>query len=283
MKRGFSTEQTFNKIYVAESLPDGELSTGIQLARDTLKLLCDVNEVAMDACNIGDKQSFFAFMKRVELQTRDQGVFPIIHLDIHGDEFGLQLSSDERVAWCALSDICRLINNHCSNNLLVILAVCHGFDLVYRTTITKLTPFCCLVGPTDDILVGQMRRGFPKFYRELFCSGELDSAFSLLGDPYELYLCENVFGANAINYIQTQCRGTGREKRVEDLLTEVRRSPTGRLIATSCARRKIKELIKPDAGKLERYRIKFLMADHPKNEGRFKLSIDEIIELAYEN
>ena len=142
MKRGFSTEQTFNKIYVAESLPDGELSTGIQLARDTLKLLCDVNEVAMDACNIGDKQSFFAFMKRVELQTRDQGVFPIIHLDIHGDEFGLQLSSDERVAWCALSDICRLINNHCSNNLLVILAVCHGFATwCIGQAITKLTPF----------------------------------------------------------------------------------------------------------------------------------------------
>lgn len=283
MKRDFSTEQVFNKIYVAESLRDGELSTGIQLARDTLKLLCDDNQVAMDACKIRDKQSFVAFMKRVELQTRVQGFFPIIHLDIHGDEFGLELSSYERVAWGELSDICRSINNHCLNNLLVILAVCHGFDLVYRTAIAKLTPFFGLIGPTDDILVGQIHRGFPEFYRELFRSGKLDSAFSLLGDPYELYLCEYVFGANTINYIKTQCRGAGRKKRVDDLLTEVRRSPTGRLFATSYARRKIKELIKPDAGKLEAYRIKFLMADHPRNKGRFTMSIDEIIELAYEN
>ena len=62
MKRDFSTEQVFNKINVAESLPDGELSTGIQLARDTLKPLCDADEVAMDACKVPDKRSFFAFM-----------------------------------------------------------------------------------------------------------------------------------------------------------------------------------------------------------------------------
>ena len=140
MKRYFSTEQTFSKIYLCESLPHSESSTGIRLAQGTLKLLCDINGIYMDACKIRDKRSFLAFMRRIELEAREQRVFPIIHLEIHGDKCGLQLSSGERFKWGEFSDTCRMINQHCSNNLLVILAVCHGFDVVCRTSITKLTP-----------------------------------------------------------------------------------------------------------------------------------------------
>lgn len=49
MQRYFSTDQIYNKIYVCEALPDNDLSTGIQLARDTLKPLCDTKGVGLEA------------------------------------------------------------------------------------------------------------------------------------------------------------------------------------------------------------------------------------------
>ena len=283
MKKYFSTEQTYNKIYVCEALPDNDQSTGIQLARDTLKLSCDMKGIYMDACKISDKRQFMTFMNRVELQAREQGIFPIIHFEIHGNKSELQLPSDEIVKWDELSDICRTINEHCLNNLFVVLAVCYGFyaALQANITITKLTPFCSLIGPTEIVCVSQIVDAFPKFYQELLNSGDLESALSVLGNPYQLYRCEKVFADGLVDYINKHCRGKGRQKRVEELLTELKQSPSGQLIATRDARKKIKSLIKPEIDNLEIYRKKFLMADAPQNSGRFTATLDDLIELAY--
>lgn len=224
------------------------------------------------------------FMNRVKWQAREQGIFPIIHLEIHGleDKSGLYLPSDEIVKWGEFSDSCREINEHCSNNLLVVLAVCHGFHSVLQATITKLTPFFTLIGPTETVCVGQIERDFPKFYQDLLNSHDLTSTFSILGDPYQLYLCERVFANSLIEYINKHCRGKGRQERVEELLTKVKKSPSGLLISTGDARKLIKALIKPDVGDLENYRTKFLMADHPENKGRFTATLDDLIEFSYE-
>ena len=281
MKRNFSTGQIYNKIYVCEALQDNEQSTGIQLARDTLKPLCDMKEVYMDAYKISDKRQFMVFMNRVETQVRKQDIFPIIHFEIHGDKSGLQLPSDEIIKWDEFSDICRVINEHCLNNLLVVLAVCHGFYAVSHATITKLTPFFSLIGPIEIVYVSQILDIFPKFYQELLNSNNLGSAFSILGNPYQLYLCEKVFADGLIKYINKHCRGKGRQKRVEELLTKFKQSPSGLLIPTGDARKQIKDLIKPDIDNLEIYRNKFLMADASKDSERFTATLDDLIELAY--
>ena len=57
--------------------------------------------------------------------------------------------------------------------------------------------------------------------------------------------------------------------------------PGGHLITTGNTRKLIKELIEPNECQLERFRAKFLMAHEPKNEGRFTLGVDKLIELAY--
>ena len=277
----FSTEQTYSKIYVCEALQDDEPSTGMKLARDTLKLLCDMKEICMDARKVSDKGQFMAFMNRVELQTREKGVFPIIHLEIHGDKSGLSLPSKEGIKWDEFSDICRAINVHCSNNLLVVLAVCHGYHSVLQATITKLTPFCSLIGPTETVDNMQIEKDFPKFYKTLFNSKNLDLAFSTFSEPYQLYRCEKLFADGLVEYINKHCRGRGRQERVEELLTKVKQSPSGRNLSTGDARKLIKELIKPDIDKLDIYRTKFLMADDPKNKGRFTATVDELIKLAY--
>ena len=268
----YSTEQTYSKIYVCEALQDDELSTGMQLARDTLKLLCD----NMEAYKVSDKREFMAFMNRVELQTREQGVFPIIHLEIHGNKSGLGLPSNETIKWDELSDICRAINEHCSNNLLVVLAVCHGYHLVLQVNITKLTPFCSLIGPTDTVLDTQIAEDFPIFYKTLLNSNDLDLAFSTLGEPYRLYSCEELFAKSLVAYINEHCRGRGRQARVEELLTKVNQFPSELSIGDK--RKLIEELIEPDIDKLEVYRNKFLMADDPKNKEKFTATVDELIK-----
>lgn len=283
MKQYFSTEMIYNKIYVCEALPDGELSTGIQLAQE-IKLRCDIQDIPefyTDPCQISDKRQFMTFMNRVKSQVIEHGVFPIIHLEIHGDKSGLWLPSNETVGWNEFSDVCREINEYCLNNLLVVLAVCYGFQAAFQTIITKLTPFFGLIGPSKTVDVSQIECVFPKFYRELLCSDDLESAFSMLGNPHLLYLCEEAFAKNAIEYIKNYCRGKGRQERVEELLTQFKQLPSGQLISTSDARKLIKNLIKPEEGNLESHRIKFLMADHPKNKNRFTLTSDDLIERAF--
>ena len=55
----------------------------------------------------------------------------------------------------------------------------------------------------------------------------------------------------------------------------------GCLFQPGDARKLIKALIKPDVGDLENYRTKFLMADDPKNKGRFTATLDDLIDLSY--
>ena len=274
----FSTEQTYSKIYVCEALQDDELSTGMQLAQGTLK----PQGVHMCARKVSDKQQFMDFMNRVELQTREQGVFPIIHLEIHGDKSGLGLPSNETIKWDEFAYICRAINEHCSNNLLVVLAVCHGYHSVLQATITKLTPFCSLIGPTEAVYNMQIEKDFPEFYKTLLNSNDLDLAFSTLSEPYQLYRCEELFAKGLIEYINKYCRGRGLQERVEELLTRVKESPSGPILLNEDELKKlIEELIKPNRDKLEIYRNKFLMADNPKNKDRFTATVDCLIDLAY--
>ena len=271
----YSTEQTYSKIYICEALQGDELSTGTQLAKDILEP-CKMEGILMDFCKVSDKREFMAFMNWVELQTREQGVFPIIHLEIHGNESGLGLPSNETIKWAEFSYICRAINEHCLNNLLVVLAVCHGYHSVLQVNITKLTPFCSLIGPTATVLDTQIAEDFPIFYKTLLNSNDLDLAFSTLGESYRLYRCEELFAKSLVAYINKHCRGGGLQERVEELLTEANQSPSELSIGDK--RKRIKESItNPD--RLETYRNKFLMADDPKNKDRFTATVDDLIDL----
>lgn len=84
----------FNKIFIAESLGESEPKTGFQLFNDVqnwLKVLLPGTEVCFTA--IPDRLTLSNWLSSIIDETSNKGVVPLIHIEAHGSETGIALSS----------------------------------------------------------------------------------------------------------------------------------------------------------------------------------------------
>jgi hypothetical protein len=83
MIKNFNASCTYNKIIVVQSLPDGELKTGLRLAKDELLPLCNQYDVGLDYVQIADRNHFFEFMRETKKEYQKEAKpFPL-HKYIH--------------------------------------------------------------------------------------------------------------------------------------------------------------------------------------------------------
>lgn len=280
----FTYEQKFNAIYVIQSLgPTDRLKTGKALFCDQLKPLCKKNHVNSFYCELSKKQGFLNVMRRIWKHCETESIYPIIHLEMHGnqDGGGLVISNGDDIRWSEFVPLCKGINRACNNNLFLVMAVCHGYQAIRKTSIKDISPFCTLIGPSSTVTAGEIQRDFPKFYKQLFQTGDIDQAYHHLSNGYGLYKCEQTFIECLVRYLREQCRGKEKKGRTERLLTEALKNRVDGNIPISKIRRKIKKLIQPKDQSLERFRTRFLMLDVPENKNRFSASCEDAINIAF--
>lgn len=173
----------FNRIYVIESLPDGEEKTGTALHNDLLRwqgLKYDGFESIL--LEPKDRAEWHALMDGVLDDTKNKGVFPIIHFEIHGsdDKTGLVLASGELVSWPELRVILEAINIASQMNLFVTFAVCHGAYMLTQYHLNQRA-FCYgVLGSFDELKVSDLKIRFHEFYQELFESFDIPTAYQRL-------------------------------------------------------------------------------------------------------
>lgn len=94
---------TFNKLYVIESLQNGDQLTGTELYNDLLKWKEFEHDGKFKAelLTINNKVDFFNLLNSIKQECIEQRCFPMIHLEMHGssDHDGLVLKSKELVSW----------------------------------------------------------------------------------------------------------------------------------------------------------------------------------------
>lgn len=278
----FSYEQYFNAIYVIQSLDVRELSTGRTLFVDKLEPLCNQNEVGSSYCEVSGKLGLLRSIREIWRECETNSIFPIIHIECHGNREGLVVSNLEAILWSEIVPLFRGINRACNNNLLLVMPICHGYEAIRESSSIKdICPFCTFIGPKSTVTAGEIWNDFPMFYELLFQSGDIDSAFHQLTDGYGVYKCEKVFLDCMVRYINEHCRGKPKRRRLERLLTELLENLDSRNASITELRKKMKELLQIENQDLDIYRRRFLMLDIPGNEGRFSASIEDAVNVAF--
>jgi hypothetical protein len=277
----FSAECTYNKIYVIQSLPKGQLQTGLRLAQDDLNTLCGQFDMGLEFIEIQNEFQLSAFINETinECLDKQKPIFPIFHFEMHGNEHGIQLSSGEVINWQRFNSYCKMINIACKNNLAVIMAVCKGFYAINKIKIKDSTPYYLLIGPQTKVYSGFIHANMPAFYKELITSMNMKTAIQRLQPHYVQYLCERVFVRAFIGYIKQYCKGKGKQRRIEKLISQYRMIHDGDIENIKEVRKAFKSLVIPNEENFYRFKNSFLLADLPENKDRFNFSLEDILEL----
>lgn len=219
----------FNKLYVIESLDLTEIKTGTELYNDLLrwKEVEHKEKLVVELVEISNKNNFLQYLKKIESESSDNGIFPILHLEIHGSENldGLILNSGELVSWDEMYFYLININLNVGNNLFLTLAVCHGAYLMQSIKLDKPAPFLRFIGSFDLITTSDIMLRYYEFYKEFLDSFDLNSAFNKLqkSNPnipsaYRIITSELTFKEAYQNYINEKTSERGiveRKKQVQ--------------------------------------------------------------------
>lgn len=277
MPREFMTSVTTNALVVIESLAEDERKTGRYLTED-LGALCLVKKFSVYRFELGSSAEFRVATQNLVKRAREDGLRPILHLDVHGlsDKSGLLFHpSRSTMKWDEFGDLMREVNRATKNNLLVVMGVCHGYSAILGTNIKKLTPFCILIGPGAEVTNQEVLRGFGPFYRALLDHGSITDAIAFLPPSYGQYSCERLFANLFARHIHDNCTGKGRQQRVESLVTQAR--AVNATVSLRNLRRAAKKRTEPDSATFEKFRREFLMSAHPENHDRFSVTFKDVV------
>lgn len=277
----------FNKIFVIESLPPTDLQTAGRLVRDNLEPTVTSLGLGLMHVKVANRSEFVMAMKEVASQCArvTPETYPILHIEAHGAQDGSGISlfpSSEIVPWGEFTNLCRVINIECHNNLLVVTALCFGLLSITEVKIAEASPFFAVVGPQLAVTAGEIER-FNAFYAELFKYGDVALAMSSLSDKFGLFVSERVFLNSFATFVKTLGKGRGKKRRIERLITEFMSTESAGRLPLSEVRRLAKKHTQPDARTFERFKKRFLLSDHPRNLNRFSVTFRDVMTLVERN
>lgn len=270
--------QSFNKIYVIESLEDSDRKTGEELYTDIISRLNKYGDGSFQSefFKIDNKTEFEDLLTNIAVEC-GRGIRPIIHLEIHGSELGLVLKSGELIPYSILAMHLSILNRGCKNNLFLTMAVCHGAMLSFNVQLSKPAPFLGFIGAYDAVSDYDILLKYTEFYQEFLVSRDFDKAFEYflkvnpvdskkwhLIDTYELFV--KVYK----NYIKVNSNSSKLRERARLALKPYKFvSPVQYKKMEKEFIRKIKETRQPFYK--EHSKIFFMIDLYPENEGRFYL------------
>lgn len=283
----------FNKIYVVESLFDGNWKTGSDLFNDNLRWKKDQDQsLEIDFTSLTTKEEFFTFLNKVFEETKTIGAYPIIHLEIHGssDKKGLILKSHELITWTEIKAELTKINVSVKNNLLLVLAVCNGAHLMKIIQSNDRAPFWGLIGPYQSVQAKDVAVSFNAFYNELLASLNGDQAVDKLNssflndnsDRYAFVNSQQIFKMSFEYYLKNLCTPEAITIRVENIIDKLKKQ------AGACDKiLSAENFIRADAEyrlksghrqSFDSFKSRFFMFDlYPENKQRFKIEFDDLL------
>ncbi len=281
---------SFHKLWVIESLADGELKTGRNLVDTQLaqaKLSHPDLIVSFESPH--SKNQLLHVLNVIRDEAKNIGLCPMIHFECHGSPDGLTTASGEFVEWEELRQSLIEINCACRLNLVIVLAACNGIHLIKVVTKLDRAPFWGVIGPETEVTAGAIERDFGAFYDEFFKS--LDGIKALkalnLGTnstswTYHFRSAANLFTKAYVHYYKEHCVGSGLESRIEALTDQVLQNPKVGNLDRTWARAQVAERLKNGQQDFSRMKNQFFFIDlFPENRDRFPLSYQDVLAKTY--
>ncbi|MCC5846199.1 MAG: hypothetical protein JJU05_18275 [Verrucomicrobia bacterium] len=282
------SESIFNKLWVVESLPEGDLKTGTALVENHLKYIKYANhDLHLAFETPKTKVALLKLLHNIRDETISDRLYPLLHLECHGCPDGLGVASGELVAWDELREILIEINQACKLNLVVVLAACHGVHLIEVSTKMDRAPFWAVIGPEEEITAEEAENDFSAFYIEFFQNLDGDAAIDALNGrglkkyrKYHFLSAEGLFAKAYRKYYKSHCIGKGRRERIENLVTEAMKNADVKSKGVKWTRDKIKQGLANEDERFEKLKTRFFFIDiFSENAERFTLKRDDIIEI----
>jgi len=276
----------FNKVYIIESLPEGQMKTGKYLYEDFFHHNDINNEYGFEYQTVKNVDGLKIFLEIIYSEVINKKVYPIIHIEMHGGEDGIELSNGDIIEWRELALLLQKINIELKNKLVVIFAFCYGihFLSVFYDFITSRTPFAGLITSADYVMAGEIRDGFLQFYRKIFETRNGNDALKGLNDfiheedrKYSFLSCRWLFKEAFIKYLKL-CSAKERTQRTERIITKIKKTnPNAEITKT---RKEIKQYLHKNNQReyFTAARNNFLMYDlDESNKALFNINYQEVM------
>lgn len=279
----YSSSVAFDAVVVIESLrsPD-DLLTGAELFARTIRPGLERHNLYGELYQVRTAAEFRGALVAVRNHA-GAGRAPILHLEAHGDELGIQLVSGETITWTELAPALAEVNRLSQVNLLVVAAACHGWFLGSVLRPVSRSPFWGVIGPPDRAGDTDLSNAMHRFYSELLINFDLTKALRAanLGAAYpewryRINSAEILF-CKVFRYYMDDLRvGGTKEQRVARLVVEIARAKNLDALQTARLRVQLTEDLENHRFWYEFYKEHFLMLDlFPQNARRFLLGFDE--------
>ena len=276
-----------NKLYIIESLPEGDLKTGRILYEDVFRWHKENgHSFDVEYLTVKNIRGLELLFDIILSESNTTYIRPVIHLETHGNEDGIFLESEEIYSWNRLLDRLSEINYHSRNNLLLVLALCKGGYILSAMAkhITERALFFVAVYSFDRVVTGELLKGFLNFYNEIFSTGDGTKAMDKLCKEikyevsrFKLMSCVYIFKLCFENYMLEQCNRKEIQRRTENFITQLKQN--NMQFDINRLRLKIKKDFKKDNQKdfFNFARDIFFMFDiYPENKEKLKLEFKDL-------
>lgn len=270
------------------------MKTG-ELLYDNFKYDRSVNKFfEIEFQKIKDKYSLLKYFEVLDWEFKNTNILPFLQLEMHGNEIGIQLSSNEVVHWEEIVSWFERFNISTKNNLILSLALCKGGYILNALDnhITKRAPFAALIYTFEEVKNIEIYKGFPKFYNSLFKDKDASIALNQLNTlipeksrQFSWLSCTWLLTETFKYYLAQNTSSKSRNEVVNKSLDNFRMHNKGKDFDVKNVRKIFKERVKPENQELffEHVMHQYLMFDlEPKNRNRFPIKYSEILN-SYKN
>lgn len=205
------------EIWIIESLRPGDRTTGSLLSSKIKNSDAALTRQLQVKLLTPKSLKEFSDCLNDVLQSAAAGNHPVLHIEAHGNQYGLQLTNDDLIDWPDLSVPLAKINDMMKGWLVVTVAACSGGHMARTVLNTARAPFFALVGPPEEIEEDVLLNDYTEFYIEFCKTRSLTKAMWAL----------NSFGASKRNYFFTthrSCFVRLFEERITEKISSMERS-----------------------------------------------------------
>lgn len=223
-------EMKFNQILILDSIPEGELNTAERLhaeLQDRAQLFAPAP--APLYLKIASGRDFLACLDHLARAVEETGNYPILHIECHGGDEGLQFADGSRLFWEEMKPGLVRLNVAMKLNLLVVVAACDGSAITYTVNPQDRAPFWGLIGPLRQMLPLELEGPLLEFYGTLMRTHSARAAMAALHaalpDTYVFRASQWLFQYVWDNYQSTHESPEARMRRAAALRDRMPPSP----------------------------------------------------------
>jgi hypothetical protein len=282
----YQSSVSFDGIVVIESLSKPNLLTGTDLFETTIAPAALTNNTFAELRRVATREQFFSALSRAEALA-NEGHAPIIHLEMHGDKTGLQLTSREIVGWSELAPALTRVNERTKMNLLVVAAACHGWHLSEVLRPVDRAPAWGIIGPPDSIGERDLYDAMKRFYASLWTSVDLREALNSGNESPDIsdwrfrIQSADLLYCRVFRWYLESFREESQADRLNRLVAEAARLQRLDVTQTMQLRANFARDLDNHQFWFDHYKTHFLMLDlFPENAPRFELQLSDCLPQA---